>query len=176
MAFCGNCGFQLPEGSKFCPRCGAAVAASSWSGAKTTDNSVQEALPAYESAGAAYTGYRAPIAKRDIAVCIILSIITCGIYGIIWFCYLHQDLNTATQTQQDNSAGMVILLSIVTCGIYSLVWIYHAGQKVDLLKQWNNEPSESSPVMFLVLSLFGFSIIAYCLIQSQLNKVAMYEK
>ena len=23
MAFCGNCGFEVPEGMKFCPNCGA---------------------------------------------------------------------------------------------------------------------------------------------------------
>ena len=25
MAFCGNCGFELPEGMKFCPNCGTAI-------------------------------------------------------------------------------------------------------------------------------------------------------
>ncbi len=25
MAFCGNCGFEVPEGMKFCPNCGTAV-------------------------------------------------------------------------------------------------------------------------------------------------------
>ena len=25
MAFCGNCGFEVPEGMKYCPNCGTAV-------------------------------------------------------------------------------------------------------------------------------------------------------
>lgn len=55
-------------------------------------------------------------------MCIILSLITCGIYGIYWEYCIVQDSNTASNEPYATSGGMVILLSIVTCGIYGLYW------------------------------------------------------
>ena len=118
-------------------------------------------------------GYRANIKKRDIAITIILSIVTCGIYGLVWFFYLVNDLNIAAQTPSDKTPGMVLLLSIVTCGIYGLIWIYNAGNKVDRIRQFNGEAPSNSAVLYLVLCIFGLGIVAYCLIQSELNRVAM---
>ena len=60
------------------------------------------------------------IQERNIVTCIILSIITCGIYGIYWEICLVNDLNVAADTPNDTSGGMVFLLSIITCGIYML--------------------------------------------------------
>ena len=36
------------------------------------------------------------IQQRNIALCIILSIVTCGIYGIIWFIKLTDETNMVT--------------------------------------------------------------------------------
>ena len=58
------------------------------------------------------------IKKRNIAVCIILSIVTCGIYGLYWLYQLTEDTNALTGDANATSGGMVILLSIVTCSIY----------------------------------------------------------
>lgn len=35
------------------------------------------------------------IQQRNIAMCIILSIVTCGIYGLYWYACLTNDTNTA---------------------------------------------------------------------------------
>lgn len=59
------------------------------------------------------------IQKRNIAVCIILSIVTCGIYGIYWFICLNNDTNTASNTF-GTSGGVAFLLTLVTCGIYGI--------------------------------------------------------
>ena len=34
------------------------------------------------------------VTQRNIALCIILSIVTCGIYGLIWLVFLTDDTNT----------------------------------------------------------------------------------
>lgn len=39
------------------------------------------------------------IQQRNIAVCIILSIVTCGIYGIYWFIVLSNDTNTVSNAE-----------------------------------------------------------------------------
>ncbi len=131
--------------------------------------------PGYQPTRGPMGGYRANIKKRDIAITIILSIVTCGIYGLIWFFYLVNDLNVAAQTPTDKTPGMVLLLSIVTCGIYGIIWVYQAGEKVDKIRQMNGEAPSNSGLIYLLLSIFGLGIVAYCMIQMELNKVAALE-
>ena len=113
------------------------------------------------------------IQERNIVMCIILSIVTCGIYGIYWFICIVNDLNTAADTPNDSSGGIVFLLSIVTCGIYLIYWMYTAGGKVQAAQAKRGMASDSNAsIIYLILTIVGFSIIAYCLIQNELNKMA----
>ena len=127
----------------------------------------------YQPNGPQYGNYRAPVKNRNIALCVVLSIITCGIYGIYWLVCLVDDLNVASGRTGDTSGGMVFLLSLITCGIYGIYWMYIAGEKVAYIKQRNTgEVDSSSSVLYLILGIIGFGIVAYALIQSELNKVA----
>lgn len=166
MAYCKFCGSQIPSDSAFCPKCGA----------KAEDSGTAPGMDFGAKGGASVPpgpgSYKAPIRERKIALCIILSIVTCGIYGLVWFFNLVNDLNTAAPSSDDKTPGTVLLLSIVTCGIYSFVWLYKSGDKVDRIRTHNGEAPSSSAVLYLVLGLVGFSIISYCLIQTELNKVA----
>lgn len=127
----------------------------------------------YQPNGPQYGNYRAPVKNRNIALCIVLSIITCGIYGIYWLVCLVDDLNVASGRTGDTSGGMVFLLSLITCGIYGIYWMYKAGEKVAYIKQRNTgEVDSSSSVLYLILGIIGFGIVVYALIQSELNKVA----
>ena len=111
------------------------------------------------------------IKRRDIAVAIILTIITCGIYGLYWFVCLNDELNELTD-KNDTSGGIALLLSLITCGIYSYYWMYKAGEKVDTLKANRGQPAQYTGIVYLVLTLFGFGIVSYALIQDELNKNA----
>ena len=127
----------------------------------------------YQPNGPQYGNYRAPVKNRNIALCVVLSIITCGIYGIYWLVCLVDDLNVASGRTDDTSGGIVFLLSLITCGIYGIYWLYIAGEKVAYIKQRNTgEIDSSSSVLYLILGIIGFGIVAYALIQSELNKVA----
>ena len=68
------------------------------------------------------------IQQRNIALCIILSIITCGIYGLYWFVCLTNDTNAAADTE-GTSGGVALILTIITCNIYGLYWAYKQGEK-----------------------------------------------
>ena len=83
------------------------------------------------------------IKERNIVVCIILSIITCGIYGIYWLVCMVNDVNVAADTPNDTSGGVVFLLSIITCNIYFWFWCYKAGEKIQLAQQKRGLPSDS---------------------------------
>ena len=112
------------------------------------------------------------IERRNIAVCIVLTLVTCGIYGIYWIVGLTNDVNTVSGDVNGTSGGMVVLLTIVTCGIYGIYWAYKQGEKLDFTKNNRGIPSSNSGVLYLILQIFGFGIIAYALMQNELNKLA----
>ena len=107
--------------------------------------------------------------QRNIVVCILLSLITCGLYGIYWMIVLNDDTNSLSG-RQGPSGGMVFLFTLITCGIYGLFWMYQMGNAVEMLHDQHGEPRGSAPVVYLLLSLFGLGIVAYALLQNELNK------
>ena len=111
------------------------------------------------------------IKERNIVVAIILSIVTCGIYGIIWFITLTDDTNTLAGS--DGTTGAIaFLLTLVTCGIYGFYWAYKLGEKIDKIKTDNGEAAGNNAILFLVLQIFGLGIVNYCIAQGELNKHA----
>ena len=112
------------------------------------------------------------IQKRNIAVCVILSIVTFGIYGIYWFVCLHNDTNTAAGDTTDLSAVAAFLLTIVTCGIYGIYWMYKRGKQIEQAQKNRNVQASDSAVLYLILTIVGLSIVAMILCQLELNKIA----
>lgn len=108
--------------------------------------------------------------ERNIVVCIILSIVTCGIYSLYWLYQMVNDINDLTG-DNSMSGGMVVLLSVVTCSIYLLYWLFQTGKKLDEVKVSKGQSSNNSGVLYLILGILGFSIISYCLIQNELNNL-----
>lgn len=112
------------------------------------------------------------IQQRNIAVCIILSIVTCGIYGIYWFICLTEDANKVAQEPDGTSGGMAFLFTLITCGIYGVYWAFKQGEKIDKAKALRNIPSSNSGILYLLLQLFGLGIVAYALMQNEMNNLA----
>lgn len=104
------------------------------------------------------------IKNRDIGLCIVFSIITCGIYSIYWLICLNDDMNTIAKDDFQTSSGIVLLLTLVTCGIYGWYWSYRMGQKMDMLK-----PAGNHAILFIVLQILGLNIINYCIMQGEIN-------
>lgn len=107
--------------------------------------------------------------NRSIPVCIVLSIVTCGIYGLYWWVVATNDVNRVTN-RPGTSGGVSLVLSIITCGIYGLYWAWTMGDKLDATRSENGVAPGSFPIIFLLLNLFGLSIITLALIQTELNK------
>lgn len=111
--------------------------------------------------------------KRNIALCIILTIVTCGIYGLYWFVCITNEANVVSDHASDGtSGGVALILSIITCNIYGLYWAYKQGEKLDEAKTAKGIPSSNTGIMYLILCFLGLGIIAYALMQSELNKFA----
>ena len=109
--------------------------------------------------------------RRNIALCIVFSIITFGIYEIYWFIVATNEINRMTRHPNQTSGGIAFLLSLITFGIYSYYWAWKLGEKSDMLKNCYLEyRSTDTRILYLVLQLFGFQIINLALVQYEFNK------
>ena len=109
------------------------------------------------------------VQNRNIAMCIILSIVTCGIFALYWFICLTDDTNTISGEINGTPGILAFILTIVTCGIYGFYWAYKCGDKIDNAKLQRGIPASNGGVLYLLLWIFG-GVIAFALIQNELNK------
>ncbi len=144
--FCSNCGAELKENENFCSNCG-----------KASDVS---------------TASRALISKRDIAVSVLLSLITCGLYGLYWFIMMTDESNELVTENKTASGVLAIVYTLITCGIYSIYWHYKMGKKMAEAGEKYGKAINDNSVLYLVLALFGLGIVNNCLIQNDLNSLA----
>jgi hypothetical protein len=110
--------------------------------------------------------------QRSIALYIVLSIVTCGIFAIYWYYTIATDLYN-TNNNLSTSPGITLLLYIVTCGIYGIYVYYKWGQALGAVCADKGIPGEDRSILYLVLAIFGLSIINMALIQSDINQLAM---
>ena len=172
--FCKKCGQMLPDGTKFCTNCGAETGAGSTQNASNDQNAQNASGDQNRTYTGTVVGQSGPIRNRSIVTCILLTIVTCGIYGLIWLAGMVDDLNAASGEANGTSGVTVVLLSIVTCRIYELFWMYKAGGQVNRAKAARGMAQDSNTsILYLLLSIFGLSIVSYCLIQNELNQMAV---
>ena len=108
-------------------------------------------------------------ARRSVPMCIILSIITCGIYMLYWFVCVTNEADAVTE-EPGPGGGMSLLLNIVTCGIYGLYWGWKMGDKLDASRARHGVVPGSFALLFLLLNLFGLTIVTLAIIQNELNR------
>ena len=167
---CSKCGSQVEDGAKFCPSCGADLTSEAGQSSTQYERVEGETVNA-GSSGYQSTGFegKGTVNDRNIALAIILTIITCGIYGIYWMYVLNEDINKLSDHPEATSGGMVILFTIITCGIYGLYWYYKMGERVEEIRAKKGMPNGSSAILFLILGIFGLGIVNYCIMQSNIN-------
>ena len=109
------------------------------------------------------------IIRRSVPLCIILSIVTCGIYMLYWFVCVTNETDAVTE-EYGLSGGVCLLLTIVTCGIYGLYWGWKMGDKLDASRARHGVVPGSFSLLFLLLNLFGLTIVTLAIIQNELNR------
>ena len=114
-----------------------------------------------------------PITERNIAISIILTIVTCGIYGIFWFISLTDEIRNASEDSSMPSGGVAFLLTLVTCGIYGYYWAYRMGKGLAAAhKVHGSEVVSDNSVLYIILQIFGLGIVNYAIMQNDLNGLA----
>ncbi len=108
--------------------------------------------------------------RREPAIVILLSIFTCGIYGIYWLLVNNSDARN--NMGFNGPSGLVlILLVLVTCGIYMFYWRYKITQHV------GSDDDASKVLLYSLLGIIPFvglvfAILAIIEMQNVFNEAA----
>lgn len=108
---------------------------------------------------------------RNVVMDVILTVVTCGIYGLYWQ-YKQMETLNAWRKSQEFSFIMWFLLSFLTCGIYAMFHAYKMAKVVNEIQEDNDFRVNSDlPVISLLLTVFGLGIIAMAIQQGDINKL-----
>lgn len=111
-----------------------------------------------------------PLSQRSVALYVILSIVTCGIFSLFWYYQLTEDVNTLCRQKglkEGPTPIVALLLLMFTCGIYSPLYFWTIGGR--LYQASDRKQSDSSTVL-AILGAFT-SVAAMMIAQSQLNEL-----
>lgn len=111
------------------------------------------------------------VEEKNIPMYIILTLVTCGLFGMYWFVVMANDIKDLKGGDKPN--GIVdLLLGIVTCGIYMWYCYYQYPKHiVDVQKAKGKEENDVS-VIALICGVLGLGIVSLALIQNEVNKFA----
>lgn len=102
---------------------------------------------------------------RNPVTVLLLTMFTCGIYGIIWFFAVCDDVNKGLGREEFNAAKE-LGLSIVTCGLWGYYFIWRLSEAtVEIQRSWGVEPAMDAPIIFVTF-LFGIGVF---FVQTGLN-------
>jgi hypothetical protein len=184
---CSSCGAPNRDTSRFCAKCGGPLSAS----VATPPDPVHEtSYPSvYQQPGMSTPSpdqglerinsslpyapqpLPAPGFERSIATSVILTIVTCGIYGLIWMYAIGKDIRD-NLGREDPNPGMDILLTLVTCGIWGIYLMYKYPTMINEMAHKRGLPAnESLPLISILLGILGLPVVSFALMQSELNKI-----
>ena len=94
---------------------------------------------------------------RSLVTYILLSLVTCGIYGYYFIYKLAEEVNIACEGDGEQTSGLVafILLSFITCGIYAYYWYYKLGNRLAANATRYNLNFQENGTTVLMWCIFG---------------------
>ena len=119
-------------------------------------------------------GYNGPMPnefreEKNIAVCIILAIVTCSIYMWFWMYNMIKKIRMLANDTSD-MIGEYLLLMLVP--YYNVYWVYTRGKKISEEAARRGIQITDNSVLYLILNLLGLQIVSYAMMQNDLNKLA----
>ena len=108
---------------------------------------------------------------RNPVLVLILSIVTCGIYGWVVVYQLCDETRDFTGDQTINPA-LEIILCIITCNLYTIYWCYKYSKIIyDMQQRTGVEMANDVSTIALILPIFGLFVVSLLLMQTEINRV-----
>jgi len=99
---------------------------------------------------------------------IVLSILTLGIYGLVWQYRLTRSVCSMSDERESATTEFLLCLLIP---FYSLYWYYKRGKSFAEAAQDKGYAAEDRGLLYLLAALFGFGSINMCLMQDDVNRI-----
>jgi hypothetical protein len=112
-------------------------------------------------------------AVSSVTTDVILTVLTCGIYGIFWQARIFRAVN-AFLGREKFSTLLWILLSLITCGIYNIFAQYELSKAINEVQaKVGKKVNEHLALLNVLLSFFALHLVSNAINQIEIN--AWYE-
>ena len=109
------------------------------------------------------------IKQRNIVTAILLTLITCGIYGIYWVIMLAREAVSVKDPEDSALLEIVLMLFLPFLGFFL------AEKKLAEGCAAKGIPHDDRSIIYLILGLLGLGIVNFCMMQNDLNGLANAE-
>lgn len=106
------------------------------------------------------------IKERNIVVSILLTLVTCGIYGIYWVIMLAREAVSVKDPADSAILEIVLMLFLPFVGFFLTEKKFAEGCAAKGI------PHSDNSILYLILGLVGLGIVNFCMMQNDLNKIA----
>ena len=106
------------------------------------------------------------IKQRNLVTCILLTLVTCGIYSIYWVIMLAKEAVSVKDPADNAVLEIVLMLFLPFLGIFLTEKKFAEGCAARGIAHSDNS------VIYLVLGIFGLGIVGICMLQNDVNKFA----
>ncbi len=122
-------------------------------------------------AGASGVGANEEAYTANIALYLILTLITAFLFNLYWN-YRQMVACNAMLGRREFRWLVWFLLSLVTCGLYHLYYQYKMGAAINEIQDERDLPvTDGLPVLSVVAAILGVGIVADCIHQHEINKI-----
>lgn len=186
MKTCPN-GHHIPDSAVFCPLCGAPVAPAEapapaapaggapppppppgYQGQPPYQHAYQQPPPHYPPQGY-LTGFRGQVRKPSTVI--LLTIFTCGIYGLVWLYSVATEINAILG--DDNATNPSYSWIGILCFIFSYILMVQIDTAMIEIDRRRGRYSESKILLWILLTVFvgiGLYLMQYD-VQTRLNNL-----
>ena len=113
----------------------------------------------------------AAFTERSPLTVLLLSLVTCGIYFIVWKYQTTDELRRASGDESLNPTTD-LLITLVSCGLYAIYVSYRNAQKVYQLSQRLGMGRSDQSTAALLLAIFGLAAVNIFILQGEYNAMA----
>lgn len=107
--------------------------------------------------------------RRDILATVLLTIVTCGFYGMYLQYKMGSEINRHHPKSQLNP-GLDLLLLFLTCGLWGWYVMYRYPREVEeMIRSEGGTPGDIT-IPCLLFAFFGLHLVSFMVLQGELNK------
>ena len=106
--------------------------------------------------------------NRSVAMVIILSIVTCGIYSLYW-----AYVTVTALDEEGNASNMPAIVQFILFFLYVgyIVFAINANNNLNAIRAKKGLPEKDQMVIYLLLGIF-IPIVLVALVQNEINELA----